>query len=173
MIYSPCYIILSEKKRKKVSVTCLYSLLYSYSLAFSLYDRECEEGDTVRGENKARPLDKICSIGCPTFRQRAPLCLLVFALRPGGVGCPRIQRDPLVPSLACRGQPMQRDAACSLWLMLGCSSTGGALCLELKGRCFSSVCNTNLRRIKSVSLFIIPCSAANQQQYSTKKGKTT
>lgn len=55
------------------------------------------------------------------------------ARRPSGVRSPRIQQEPLVPSLACRGQPKQRDAACGLRSMFGGSSTGGALCLELKG----------------------------------------
>lgn len=59
-------------------------------------------------QTEARPLDKIFSVGCPTFIQAS-------SFSPPGVRSPARQRwfpsDAAAPLQACRRQPEQRDAA--------------------------------------------------------------
>lgn len=83
-------------------------------------------------QSEARPLHKIFTIGCPTFRQSAPLCLLVFARLHSGARFTHFTQGVAAPPPACRRQTEQRDAACSWWLMFGGCPAGGALFLRVK-----------------------------------------
>lgn len=166
---------------RSTTSTCRHlSQVFSIMLNFDFSDREWEERNTHQSErwrqSKARPLDKIFSIGCPTFRRRAPFRLLVFARLHSSVHSPRMWQDPAVLPLACRRQPAQRDAACSWWLIFGGFTAGGAFCLKVQvvdcgmKQIFSLLCallwvylkklsahrHGGHNRLRGVSVFILP-----------------